>query len=154
MHLQSGAKQGKGKTEVKDSLIVGLKHQASLKVSEDLTVPKVSKRLEPFLVMPPVFATAFEVAFIEATCMLCIADHLETNEKTVGIHIDVSHSSATPIGMTVTCDVELIEINKRILNFKVIARDETDIIGQGTHKRAIIDPEKFEEALSKKSTPK
>ena len=137
---------------MKDSLKPGLRHQSSLLIGEDLIVPQVSPHLAPFSEMPPIFATAYMVAFIEATCMECLVGHLDEDEKTVGIHIDVSHSAATPVGMQATVDVELIEVNKRILTFKVKAVDEVDTIGEGTHTRAIIYPEKFMAALANKGS--
>ena len=79
----------------------GLVHSASLTVDGSLTVPQVSPKLAAFADMPPVFATAFLVAFIEATCIEAIRPHLESGQHSVGTHVDVSHSAATPVGMQV-----------------------------------------------------
>jgi fluoroacetyl-CoA thioesterase len=125
------------------SLAVGLKHSQSLKVGADLTVPAVSKHLAQFHDMPPVFATAFLVAFIEDTCVAALKPHLAPGQKSVGTHVDVSHTAATPIGRTVTCDVELVEAEGRKLKFKVACRDDKGSIGEGFHERALIDVAKF-----------
>ncbi|WP_298352997.1 thioesterase family protein [Rhodoblastus sp.] len=123
----------------KSSLVVGLTHETSLLVTPDLTVPNVSGRLAAFGDMPPVFATAFLVAFFEAACIECLRGHLQEGEHTVGVHVDVSHVAATPVGMNVTVKVKLIEIEGRRLTFRVRAEDGTGLIGEGAHQRAIIN---------------
>ena len=125
------------------SLSVGLKHSQSVKVSADLTVPTVSRHLAHFQDMPPVFATAFLVAFIEDTCVAALRPHFTPGQKSVGTHVNVSHAAATPIGRTVTCDIELVEVEGRKLKFKVACRDDNGPIGEGFHERALIDLEKF-----------
>jgi fluoroacetyl-CoA thioesterase len=126
-----------------DASVIGLKHKASLRIDESLTVPHVSDRFKSFEGMPPVFATAFLVAFIEATCIEALAPWLDAGEGSVGTWVDVSHVAATPVGMTVTAEVELIHVEGRSLHFRVTASDEGGLIGEGEHKRAIIDRERF-----------
>lgn len=133
------------------SLVPGLTHLSILLVTEDLTVPKVSNHLEPFQGMPPVFATAFMVAFVEATCIECIREHLDDGEQTVGTHVDLSHVSATPIGLIVAASVRLVQIEARRLRFEVECRDEVDAISRGFHERSIIVKEKFLDRIKKKS---
>lgn len=125
------------------SLAVGLKHSQSVEVGADLTVPAVSKHLAHFQDMPPVFATAFLVAFVEDTCVAALKPHLASGQKSVGTHVDVSHTAATPVGRTVTCDVELVELEGRKLKFKVACRDDQGPIGDGFHERVLIDVAKF-----------
>ena len=132
------------------SLVPGLTHESTLLVSEDLTVPKVSSHLEPFQDMPPVFATAFMVAFVEATCIESIREHLDDGEQTVGTHVDLSHVSATPIGLKVTASVRLVAVEGRRLRFEAECHDGVDLIGRGFHERSIIIKEKFLDRLSKK----
>ena len=126
-----------------DASVIGLKHKANLLIDESLTVPRVSDRFKSFGDMPPVFATAFLVGFIEATCIEALAPWLDEGQGTVGTHVDVSHIAATPAGMIVTAEVELIGVEGRALHFRVSARDERDLIGEGEHKRAIIDRDRF-----------
>lgn len=125
------------------SLAVGLKHSQSVEVGADLTVPAVSKHLAHFQDMPPVFATAFLVAFVEDTCVAALKPHLASGQKSVGTHVDVRHTAATPVGRTVTCDVELVELEGRKLKFKVACRDDQGPIGDGFHERVLIDVAKF-----------
>ena len=90
-----------------------------------------------------VFATAMMIAFMEKTCLESVLPYLEPGMDTVGIHVNVSHCAATPVGMKVRCHSTLIDIDRRRLVFKVEAYDEKTLIGEGTHERFIIDPERF-----------
>ena len=78
------------------------------------------------------------------------AAHLASDQRTVGVHVDLSHSAATPIGMKVTAEVELIERNDRKLRFRVVVRDEAEVISEGHHERYIIDVERFMARVAKK----
>jgi fluoroacetyl-CoA thioesterase len=126
-----------------ESLAIGRRYQLKLRVDEHVTVPALAHALTGFADMPPVFATAFMVGLIEWACVELLRTDLPPGYQTVGTHIDVSHVSATPIGMTVTADVELIAINGRILRFRIRCADESALIGEGTHERALINSVKF-----------
>lgn len=91
-----------------------------------------------------VFATPMMIALIEKTASSSVEPFLEEGQSTVGTLVNVSHVSATPVGMKVWCDSELVEIDRRRLVFKVSAFDESGLIGEGVHERFIIDKEKFQ----------
>jgi fluoroacetyl-CoA thioesterase len=112
-------------------LRAGLTHTGRLLVDESLTVPRVSGSLAAFADMPPVFATAYLVAFVEATCIEAVAPLLSPGHKTVGTHVDLSHTAATPVGMTVVAASELVGVEGRRLRFAVECRDEVDMISSG-----------------------
>lgn len=97
-----------------------------------------------------VFATPMMIALIEQTCNESVVPYLEEGQGTVGTHIDVSHSSATPVGMKVWCDSQLIEVDRRRLLFRVAAYDGCGLIGEGTHERFIIDRDKFQAKVQAK----
>jgi predicted thioesterase len=80
-----------------------------------------------------------------------VLPHLDEGQGTVGTLVNVSHVSATPIGMRVWCDSELVEVDRRRLVFSVKAYDEAGLIGEGTHERFIIDSAKFMEKLKAKT---
>jgi fluoroacetyl-CoA thioesterase len=120
-------------------------------VSELLTVPAMADRFAGFEAMPPVFATAFLVAFAEWASLDCVQPHLPPGQRTVGTHIDISHLAATPIGMRITARVELLSVEGRKLRFAVECTDEAGLIGKGFHERAIIDEAKFMERLRAKA---
>jgi predicted thioesterase len=96
------------------------------------------------------------IALMEQTCAESVAPLLPEGQSTVGTHLNVSHCSATPIGMEVWCDSELIEVDRRRLVFKVKAYDSCGLIGEGEHERFIIDNAKFQantESKAKKTIP-
>ena len=134
---------------MRDSLVVGIRYQHTFKVPTSKTVPALYPEAEEFLVMPEVFATGFLVGFLEWACIKAINPHLDfPEEQTVGTHINVSHEATTPVGLTVTANVELIMIEGRKLTFKVEANDGVDLISKGTHERFIINNEKFNEKVA------
>ncbi len=90
-----------------------------------------------------VYATPALIALMEKTCLTSVLEFLPEGHGTVGTRINVAHSKATPVGMRVVCESELVEVDRRRLVFAVVARDEKGEIGRGTHERFIIDTEKF-----------
>jgi fluoroacetyl-CoA thioesterase len=122
---------------------LGLRHKQSITVTPDLTVPSVSPHFPGFHDMPAVFATAFMVGFVEDTCVAALKPHLAPGQRSVGTHVNVSHSAATPIGMKATCEVELVAVEGRGLKFKVLCTDEKGPIGEGFHERFLIDLDRF-----------
>jgi fluoroacetyl-CoA thioesterase len=98
--------------------------------------------------MPSVLATGYLVGLTEWTCMQALAGHLDEGERTVGIHVDLSHEGATPPGCDISIDVELIEVDRRVLVFSVQAKDDAAVVSRGTHRRAVIDLRRFEDRLA------
>ena len=133
-----------------DDLKPGLRHSATVPVSEELAVPAGGRLFGSMMEMPPVFATAQMIAFVEWTCVAALAPCLAPHQRTVGTRVDITHLAATPIGMIVTADIELVEIDGRRLRFKVACRDEADVIGDGFHERAVVDHDRFMQRLARK----
>ena len=73
-----------------------------------------------------------------------LADELEEGCVTVGTSLNVKHLAASPVGMKVTCNTTLVEVDKRRLVFSVEVEDETGKVGEGTHERFIVQAEKFQ----------
>lgn len=119
-------------------LHTGIKGTQNCLVTPDVTADRVGSG------SVRVFATPMMVALIEKTCLKSVEPYLAEGQGTVGTHIDVSHSAATPLGMTVTAESELVEIDRRRLVFKVSVRDERGPVGDGTHERFIIDIQRFQ----------
>jgi fluoroacetyl-CoA thioesterase len=130
----------------------GLRYSETLAVGEALSVPAQARLFDPHTDMPPVFATANMIAFVEWTCVHALAPYLGPDQRTVGTRVEMTHTAATPIGMTVTAEVELVEFNGRTLRFKVACRDEKDPIGEGFHERTVIDHVRFMARLARKTT--
>ena len=98
-----------------------------------------------------VFSTPKLVALMEKAALLSVRDYLDEGMDTVGTQLDISHTAATPVGMTVRAESELIEVDRRRLVFSVKAWDETELVGEGTHERFIIDRDKFLAKCSSKA---
>ena len=130
----------------------GLKHTATLTVDSGLTVPSVNPAFRDFAELPEVFATAYLVAFVEATCVEALHPLLPPGMQTVGTNIEISHDAATPVGMTVTAEVELVETQGRWLRFAVACHDERDVIGSGHHERFIIERARFDANVAAKAS--
>lgn len=101
-----------------------------------------------------VFATPAMIALMEKTAWTSVAPYLEEGQGTVGIKLDVTHDAPTPLGMTVSCDSELVEVDGRRLVFEVTASDEKGIIGKGRHERFIVSEEKFQKKANEKKDEK
>ena len=114
------------------------------------TVPQVAE-WPGFSDMPLVFATAMMVGFMEQTCIQALRQYLGDDQRTLGTHVDMSHVAATPVGMEVEACVELVEVQGKTLTFKVACRDAGGLIGEGLHRRAIIDLQRFEQRLAAKT---
>lgn len=116
---------------------IGIKGQVETVVNENNTAKFVgSGSLD-------VFATPNMIGLMEQASQASVAPFLEEGQGTVGTKIAVSHDAATPLGMKVRAESELIEIDRRRLVFEVKAYDECGLIGQGRHERFIIQNEKF-----------
>ena len=136
---------------MKETLKPGIRYEHKFVVPQSKTVPALYPESAEFVAMPEVFATGFLVGFLEWACIKAINPHLDwPQEQTVGTHIDVSHEAATPPGLEVTANVELIEVEGRKLVFDVEAHDGIDLISKGRHERFVINKEKFDAKLSAK----
>lgn len=91
----------------------------------------------------PVFATPALVALMEKTAQESVQDALEEGCGSVGTMICAKHVSATPLGMKVTCQSELVAVEGRKLVFKITASDACGVVGEADHERFIIQNEKF-----------
>ncbi len=90
-----------------------------------------------------VLATPIMVAMMEEAARNLVDPLLEPDELSVGMSIEVTHRAATPMGMRVTARAELINVEGRKLNFRVMAEDEQEKIGEGLHTRAIVNRSNF-----------
>lgn len=122
----------------------GIKGFKEIIVTEELTARSMgSGNLE-------VYATPAMIALMEGTAAESVKSELDEGKGSVGTSIKVKHLAATPIGMRVRCESELIEASGRRLVFRVSAFDEKDKIGEGTHERFIISNDKFQSKANSK----
>ena len=118
-------------------LKVGMKGYAETVVSMENTAKKMGSGTLN------VFATPAMVALMEEASWKCVTAELEPGMGTVGTSMQIKHVAATPLGMKVTAECELLEVDGRRLVFSVQASDEAGVIGNGTHERFIVAQEKF-----------
>src|SRR6187431_1147127 len=122
----------------------GLSGQAELVVEPDHTAPFVgSGRIA-------VLATPVMINLIEAAALKAVEHLLPEGHQSLGIHLDVSHTAATPVGLRVIATAEVTAVEGRTIHFRVEARDERERIGGGIHKRVIVSVARFDERVQRK----
>ena len=126
------------------SVTVGLKGRAEAVVNDSNTAQAACSGALP------VFGTPFMCALMEEAAWKSIAPHLEPGQSTVGTKLDITHDSATPVGMKVWAESEVTQVDGKRLVLKVAAFDERGPIGQGTHERFIVTDERFLSKTAKK----
>jgi predicted thioesterase len=127
-----------------ERLQVGLKGSADLVVAEAHTAPHVgSGKIH-------VLATPVMVNLMEAAALAAAERYLAPGHQSLGTQLDVRHIAATPVGMRVQAHAELIGIEGRNLRFRVEARDERELIGDGTHVRVIVNVARFDQRVQAK----
>ncbi|MBR6442015.1 MAG: thioesterase family protein [Bacteroidales bacterium] len=114
-------------------------------VTHDLTAARIGSGLVE------VFATPMMIALVEQTCYESVLPYLDEGQGTVGTLVNVAHTAATPVGMRVWCDSELVEVDRRRLVFAVKVYDECGPVGEGTHERFVIDTAKFQAKIDAKN---
>ncbi len=90
-----------------------------------------------------VYATPCMAALMEAAACEAIAAGLEETETTVGIELNLKHLSATPVGLEVRAEAEVTAVEGKIVSFAIEAFDEVGKIGEATHKRALVNAQRF-----------
>ena len=125
-------------------LTVGLKGSAEVVVGEQHTAPKVgSGRVH-------VLATPVMINLIEAAALAAVEHLLPPGQQSLGTHLDVRHFAATPVGLTVTATAEVTEVDGRTITFRVEARDDREVIGDGTHERVVVNVARFDDRVQRK----
>ncbi len=123
---------------------VGIKGKRERVVSYEQTAEYVSSGLLP------VFATPCMIQFMEETARISVEPYLAEGQSTVGTAVNIKHVASTFVGAKVTCESELIEIDRRRLVFSVKVYDGRELLGEGLHERFIIDNAKFISRLEEK----
>ena len=128
-----------------DALPIGLKGHAETLVTEANTAAAMGSGLLP------VFATPAMLALMEKAAASSVQPFLDEGQGSVGTRLSVSHLAATPIGLPVRAESELLSVERRKLLFSVRAWAGDELIGEGEHERFLIDNARFlEKALAKK----
>ena len=126
-------------------LRVGLKGSAELVVTEQYTALTMGSG------RANVLATPAMILLIEMAAVAAVEHLLTEGQQSLGTRLDVRHIAATPLGMRVHAEAELVRIDGRVLTFHVCAADAVESIGDGTHERTIVTSERFMQGLGKKA---
>src|SRR5215471_6794653 len=122
----------------------GLKGHAQILVGVEHTAPSIGSG------KVPVLATPVMINVIEAAALAAAEHLLPVGHQSLGIHLDVRHFAATPIGMAVRATAELIAVDGHTLTFRVEARDDKEPIGDGSHQRVVVNVARFDARVQKK----
>lgn len=118
-------------------ITVGMKAEVSTVVEREDTAAEVGSG------SLLVYATPCMVALMEGAACDAIESALSGDTTTVGIEMNIRHLSATPVGLEVRAEAEVIEVDGKVITFRVTAYDEVGKIGEGTHKRCIVTSQRF-----------
>lgn len=97
-----------------------------------------------------VLATPVMINLIEAAALNAVEHLLPAGYQSLGIHLDVRHFAATPVGLRVTATAEVVMVEGRTISFRVEAHDEREPIGDGTHERVVVSVARFDERVRRK----
>jgi predicted thioesterase len=123
---------------------VGRTYQSQTRVEEWMTAEKAGNR------GVDVLSTPMLLQLVEEAAMQCIAPILSEEEISLGTHVDLSHLAATPVGLIVRTEVEVLKIDGRRVEFAFTAFDEREKIAEGTHERYVSSRSTFRERLNDK----
>ncbi len=122
----------------------GITGEASLIVGEEHTAPRVGSGAIHVL------ATPVMINVIEAAALAAIEHLLPAGHQSLGTLLHVRHIAATPVGMRVTAAASVEKVEGRTIYLRVAARDERELIGEGTHERVVVNVEKFDQRVKRK----
>ena len=97
-----------------------------------------------------VYATPCMVSDMEYTCRDLLLRHLDPGEDSVGAHVSIDHLAATPLGMKVTVEAKISEVERRRVSFEFVVRDNLEECGRGKHVRFVVEREKSKERIAAK----
>lgn len=101
--------------------------------------------------MPAVLSTPNLIGLFERTARQAIAPFLETDERSVGVEIELRHLAPTPLSTSVTATARVIHTEGRLVDFQIEARDQHELIARGVHKRAVIRVDSFAQRVKLKA---
>ena len=128
---------------MKASLTTGLTAQREVLVDEARCIGFMGKE-------GMVYATPRMVSDVEYTCRDFLLQHLDSGEDSVGAHVSIDHLAATPLGLKVTIEAKIAQIDRRKVMFTFSVRDPIEEVGRGRHVRFVVETAKTRERLAQK----
>jgi fluoroacetyl-CoA thioesterase len=128
---------------MKSSLAPGLSTKKELVVDEGRCIGFMGKE-------GMVYATPRMVSDVEYTCRDFLLQHLDPGEDSVGAHVSIDHLAATPMGLKVTVEARITEIDRRKVTFEFSVHDPVEQVGRGKHVRFVVETAKTRERLAAK----
>jgi predicted thioesterase len=128
---------------MKDSLKAGLELKKTVTVDESRCIGFMGKE-------GMVYATPRMVSDVEYACRDYLLQHLDPGEDSVGAHVSIDHLAATPLGLQVTIEVRIAEVDRRKITFEFSVRDPVEQCGRGKHVRFVVESAKTRERLAAK----
>ena len=128
---------------MKGSLKKGLTFAKSVVVDESRVIGFMGKE-------GAVYATPRMVSDVEHTCRDMLLEHLEEGEDSVGVHVSIDHLAATPMGLAVSIEVRIVELDRRKITWEFSVKDPLEEVGRGAHVRFVVEKAKTRERLAAK----
>jgi predicted thioesterase len=128
---------------MKESLKPGLATEKKIVVDEERCIGFMGRE-------GMVYATPRMVSDVEYTCRDFLLEHLDASEDSVGTHISIDHLAATPLGLAVSIQIKIADIDRRKVTFEFSVRDPIEECGRGKHVRFVADTAKARERLAAK----
>jgi predicted thioesterase len=129
---------------MRDKIAVGRTYQSQTRVEEWMTAEKAGNR------GVDVLSTPMLLQLVEDAAMQCLAPLMEPDDISLGTHVDLAHLAATPVGLIVRTEVEIIKVDGKRVEFAFTTFDEREKVADGTHERYLTTREKFKERLEEK----
>jgi predicted thioesterase len=128
---------------MKSTLAAGLSAKKTITVDEARCIGFMGKE-------GMVYATPRMVSDVEYTCRDFLLQHLDPGEDSVGAHVSIDHLAATPLGLTVTIEARVAEVDRRKVTFEFSVHDPVEQVGRGKHVRFVVETAKTRERLAAK----
>jgi predicted thioesterase len=128
---------------MKASLKPGLESKKIITVDQDRVIGFMGKE-------GAVYATPRMVSDVEYTCRDMLLEHLDPGEDSVGAHVSIDHLAPTPVGLEVTVEVRITEIDRRKVTWEFSVKDPVEEVGRGRHVRFVVETAKTRERLAAK----
>ena len=130
--------------DLKSCVAAGIRQSRSETVVDAMTVGALVAG------MPMVYSTPYMITVMEVVSEHLTASLLPDGWVSVGTLVEVKHLKATPVGFTVTTTSEVSEVTEKEIIFKVSAHDGIELIGEGIHRRGVVELARFEAGMSRK----